>query len=174
MTPKETTVVAIKILVIYMLVSIVIDAPSTAMYVVLLGFNVLVETSTQQEIYLLVFWMVVISIVLIWIITYILSWLLRTILSQDTKSILIKTTPMRFELVILNVLGLYFVIDGLSTAIYDIWYYQKESSSSFFCGLGVEGFMTIFSYTIEVVVGLILMLFPKKVALFLIDIRRDY
>ena len=178
MTSKETTLIAIKLIVLYVLITTIMDVPVIAVYVVEIIPRFVMETATKVESYWYVFWIIVVSTIVIWVLVYILSRLLKAllhvVLSKERDKVLIELTPIRFELTILSVLGLYFFVNGLSIVTYDIWYYQKESTSSFFCGVGLKNFMTIFSYMIEIVVGLILMLFPKKVALFLINIRRDY
>ena len=178
MTTKETTVITLKLLLIYILIMIIIDAPTTAMYIVQIVFKLTIVTATKMESYWFAFWMIVVSTIVVWINIYILSWLLKELIypifSKDTQTPLVAIAPVKFELTILTILGLYFFVHGLSVIIPDIWYYKRESKSSFFYGMGIEGFMNILSYIIEIMVGLILMLFPKKVALFLINMRRDY
>lgn len=178
MTSKETTLMALNLVVLYTLIGAVTYAPAMAIYVIELIPRFVMETATETESYWYVFWMIVVSSILIGVLVYILSWILKAlihiILSKETQNTLIEITPVRFELTILSVLGLYLFVNGVSVVTYDVWYFQEESKSSFFCGMGIKNFMTVLSYIIEIVVGLTLMLFPKKVALFLINIRRDY
>jgi len=178
MTAKETTLMALNLIVLYIGIGTVTYAPAMAIYVIELIPRFTMGTATKIESYWYVFWMIVVSIILIVVLVYALAWVLRAllhiILSRDTEHRLIEITPVRYELTILSVLGLYFFVSGVSVITYDFWYFQEESKSSFFCGVGIKNFMTLFSYIIEMVVGLTLMLFPKKVALFLINLRRDY
>ena len=178
MTSKETTLMALNLIVLYLFIGAVTYAPAMAIYVIELIPRFVMETATETESYWYVFWMIVVSSILIGVLVYILSWILKAlihiILSKETQNTLIEITPVRFELTILSVLGLYLFVNGVSVVTYDVWYFQEESKSSFFCGMGIKNFMTVLSYIIEIVVGLTLMLFPKKVALFLINIRRDY
>jgi len=178
MTSRDTTIIAIKILLIWILIDMIIESPNIAMYTVELSSKFAIETLERAESHWYVFWMLVLSIPILSLLVYLLHKLLNSlidgILRTDAEKILVRTKPFQFELTILSVLGLYFFVNGLSVVTFDIYWYQKNSDSTFLLELGMEGFMKVFSYVIEIVIGIVLMLFPKKASLFLLNIRRDY
>lgn len=177
MTSKETTVITLKLFILYIFFSLLTNAPTTATYIVQLISESIFETSTKVESYWLFMWMTLVSIVLVAIYSYILFLLLKSILSvvlaKDLEHQLVTTTSLKFELALISVIGLYYFVSGMSGVTYDIWFSLQEKPNSFFYGMGLKSFMLIISYGIDIFLGLFLMIYPKKVSKLLHTIRRD-